>query len=314
MRLAALLVVLAASLSAQTPEQLFRERKFDEARSMLRDRIARDKSDHLAHYWMGRIAEDEDKFGEAIDWFEKAVKLRDTSALYHTWLGNAVGGEAGRANKLRQPFLARRVKSEFERAVALDPTMLDPRFGLVEFYSQAPGFMGGGIDKAKEQAQEIKKIRPFRGHFAEGIIARRQKDVPGEEAAYKAALAAMPDSIVTFYSLASYYRRQQRWDEALAVYDSLMQRHPADVPVHASWGVTASLAGKHLDRAERELKSWLAAPPKDAPATTTSFVRYHLGQVYEKTARKEPARTEYNEAIKLNPQNNDAKKALAALK
>ena len=318
MRTALLLLVTPALLAAQAltsnVEQLYRERKFDEARTVLRAQIAKDRNDHRSLYWMGRIAEDEDKFGEAMDWFEKAIKLNDTSALYHAWLGNAAGGEAQRANKLRQPFLARKVKAEFERAVALDPRMLDPRFGLVDFYTMAPGFMGGSVEKAKEQAQEIKKLHPFRGHFADARIAQRQKDVPGEEKAYQAALAAMPDSITTFYSLASFYRRQSRWDDAFVVYDSLMKRYPEEIPVHASYGVVAAQSGKNLERGEAELKKYLATPPAQVNPQTLSFVRYQLGLIYEKTSRKEPARAEYTEALKLNKDNADAKKALSNLK
>ena len=300
--------------SAQTPDQLFRDRRFDELRTAMQANLAKNKNDHLSMYWIGRTYEAEDKDGDAMDWFEKALKLNDTSALYHFWLGNAAGGAAQNASKLRQPFLARKVKAEFERAVALDPQMLDPRFGLVSFYTQAPGFMGGSVEKAKQQAAEIAKMHPFRGHFADAQIAREQKDVPGEETAYKAALTAMPDSIVTFNSLASFYRRQGRWEDALAVYDSLMKRHPENIPVHGSWGVVAAQNGLHLERAERELKTWLASTPKEANVPTISFVHYALGLVYEKTARKEPARTEYNEAIRIDPKNEAAKKALAALK
>jgi tetratricopeptide (TPR) repeat protein len=280
----------------------------------MHENLAKNKNDHRSMYWIGRAYEDEDKFGDAMDWFEKAIKLNDTSALYHAWLGNAAGGEAQRASKLRQPFLARKVKSEFERAVALDPRMLDPRFGLVDFYTMAPGFMGGSIEKAKAQALEIGKLHPFRGHFAEARIANRQKDVAGEEKAYRAAVAALPDSVVTFYQLGSFYRRQQKWEDAFAVYDSLMKRHPEEIPVHASWGVVAAQNGLHLERAERELKIWLGAIPKEANVQTISFVHYALGLVYEKTARKDAARAQYTEALKHNPQNAEAKKALDALK
>jgi tetratricopeptide (TPR) repeat protein len=311
---ALLLLAVPALLAAQTPEELFRRGQVDSAKTAAQALLAKNKNDLTGIYWMGRVAEAQNKDGEAIDWFEKAVKLNDTSALYHTWLGNALGGEAQTANKLRQPFLARRVKSEFERAVQLDPKLLDPRFGLVDFYTMAPGFMGGSIEKAKEQAAAIAGMHPFRGHFAEARIANRQKDVAGEEKAYQAALAAMPDSVTTFYSLASFYRRQSRWDEALVVYDALMKRHPEEIPVHASYGVTAALAGKELERGERELKHYLANPPKNINSQTISFVRYHLGLLYEKSARKELARAEYTEAVKQNPQNNDAKKALNNLK
>jgi len=45
-----------------------------------------------------------------------------------------------------------------------------------------------------------------------------------------------------------------------------------------------------------------------------SNAHWRLGQIYEKTGRKELAKAEYGEALKLNPQNQNAKKSLEALK
>ena len=95
---------------------------------------------------------------DAVGWFEKAVKANDKSSAHHLWLGNALGEQASHTNKLKLPFLARRVKGEFDKAVELDPRSWEARHGLIQFYSQAPGVMGGSMDKAKEQAREIGKI------------------------------------------------------------------------------------------------------------------------------------------------------------
>src|SRR5919107_1945329 len=113
---------------------------------------------------MGRIAVAKDQGGDAVDWFEKAVRANDKSSLHHLWLGNALGNQAEHTNKLKLPFLARRIKGEFDKAVQLHPTSIDARHGLIQFYSHAPGVMGGSMDKAKEQAREIAKLNAMRGH------------------------------------------------------------------------------------------------------------------------------------------------------
>ena len=41
---------------------------------------------------------------------------------------------------------------------------------------------------------------------------------------------------------------------------------------------------------------------------------FRLGNIYEKTARRDQAKAEYAEAVKIDPQNADAKKALDNLK
>lgn len=318
MRTAALLLILASSLEAQTPEELFRQGKYDDAKKVFAERVAKNRNDANALFYMGRIAEETNQFNEAVDWYEKALKLNDTSATYHFWLGSATGELAQNASKFKQPFLARKVKSEFEKASQLDPRMLQPRQGLVDFYVMAPGIMGGSLEKAHQQANEIKKLHPYRGQYAEARIASRQKNVVAEGKAYEDALAAAkvaaPDSTSPWFSLAAYYRRNARWDEAFALYDSVAKRFPNDVGVHLSYGYAVALSGQRLERGEKELKTYLEHPPKDITDATLSFARYQLGQIYEKGARKDAAKTEYTEAVRLNKDNADAKKALAALK
>src|SRR5262249_27246071 len=143
---------------------------------------------------MGRVYMAMDKSGDAVEWFEKAAKANDKSSEHHLWLANAIGDQAEHANKLKLPFMARRIKSEFERASQLDPTSIDARHGLIQFYSQAPGVMGGSMEKAKEQAIEILKLNGMRGHFEMAALLECEKDVAGAEREYAAALVAAPDS------------------------------------------------------------------------------------------------------------------------
>src|SRR5206468_2603554 len=123
--------------------------------------------------------------------------------------------QAEHANKLKLPFLARRVKAEFDRAAQLDPTSIDARHGLIQFYSQAPAVMGGGMDKAKEQALEIEKLNPMRGHLEMGALLMRDKDVAGAEREYRAAIDAAPDSAAGYTRLAGLYGGQKRYAEAV---------------------------------------------------------------------------------------------------
>jgi tetratricopeptide (TPR) repeat protein len=322
MRTALLLLAIPLVLRAQGPqpqptltgEQLFEARRFDEAKVAFQQRIARDKNNANALFYMGRVEYAQGRSGNAVDWFEKAMERDEKNATYHVWLGNALGDEAQKASKLRQPFLARRVKSEFERAVELDPTQIDAREGLVGFYSMAPGFMGGSMDKAHEQANEIVKLNPVRGHAQLASLAEREKDVVAAEREYKAAIATEPDSAQGYYGLGAFYRRQKRWDESWATYEQLMKLRPGEITVHLTWGGTAAESGRNLERGEREVKFYLANAPKDAPPGNVSNAHWRLGQIYEQTARKNQARSEYNEALKINPRNANAKKSLDALK
>jgi tetratricopeptide (TPR) repeat protein len=311
MRFLALLVLLPVALVGQSPEELFTQRKFPEAKAAFEARLKANGNDAAAMYYLGRIADAENRNDHAIEWFERAVKREPNSALYHFWLGSAVGEEAQQASKLRQPFLARKVKSEFERAVQLDPTMVQPRMGLVDFYSIAPGVMGGSMDKAREQAAAILQLNPMQGHLAHARVALREKNDSATVRAYEAAIAAGPDSTAGYYGLGAFYRGKSRFADALRVYDRLLARRPDEVVAHALFGINAAIGGIEMERGERELKYFLANAPKEN-TTPQSFsnVHYRLGMLYDKTNRADLAQREYAEAVRWNPKNEDARKAL----
>src|SRR5438094_5679460 len=109
--------VASAQCSAAT-RKLLTDLKYDEARAETQAQLKANPSDDALMHCMGTIFMEQDKSGDAADWFERAVKTTDKSAQHHLWLGNALGDQAQHANKLKQPFLARRVKTEFERAAA----------------------------------------------------------------------------------------------------------------------------------------------------------------------------------------------------
>ena len=120
---------------------------------------------------------------------EKALALDPQNSSYHLWLGRAMGRKAEEANPFTAFGLARKVKTEFERAVALDGNNLPARADLSEFYLEAPGFLGGDKNKAKQQADYVA------GHdraLASYIYARVQEKQgnTGAEAEYKKAIAA----------------------------------------------------------------------------------------------------------------------------
>src|SRR5262249_42625438 len=156
-----------------------------------------------ANDWVvkGRALLDSAKYDDAVKAFEKAVKLDDKSSANHMLLAQALGNVARKANVFRQGLLARRIKGEMERARELDPRSLDPHQGLMQFYMEAPGVMGGGMDKARNEAKEIAKLNPLRGHFAEADIARHDKDSAAMERAYRAAATEFPDSSVAYATL-----------------------------------------------------------------------------------------------------------------
>src|SRR6476646_2722406 len=87
----------------------------------------------------GRAAMNRNDADAAAALFEKAVAQNPKNAEAHYLLGTAYGSQAQKASIFGQASLAGKTKDEFEKAVELEPALLDARFGLIQFYAMAPG-------------------------------------------------------------------------------------------------------------------------------------------------------------------------------
>lgn len=303
-----------ASPALAHARQLFDARNLDAARAEFAALARATPTDAIPVLYLGKIALSQNDNDEAVRQLEHCVAIEEQNAECHLWLGNALGTSAQHASKFRQPFLARRTKTEFERAVALDPASVDARMGLVQFYMLAPGFMGGSMDKAREQVAEVEKHSKLRGALGVGMLADHDKDLKSTEAAYQRAIVAAPDSAAGYYALVNLLAREKRWNEAFATLDQLIAHVPAEANAQLAVARVALLSGEQLEKGEAAAKKWLMAPPKDAPATLVSAARFRLAALYEKAGKKELARAEYERALTINPKNEDARKALDALR
>src|SRR5687768_11928643 len=139
----------AGSLAIDSVITLFEAREYPAAKAIATRSFEANRRDAAAAYWLGRIAYVERKLDQAASWFEKSAQLEPKNALTHHWMGVSYGRQAVGANKFRQAILAKRTKAAFERAVALDPDLLDSRQYLVQYYLIAPGIVGGSMEKAR---------------------------------------------------------------------------------------------------------------------------------------------------------------------
>ena len=232
---------------------------------------------------------------------EQAVGLDAQNSNYHLWFGRTLGEVADRATFISAYSLAKRARAEFEQAVQLNPHSAEALADLGEFYSSAPGVVGGGMDKASKVAAQLDSLDPARAHELRGGMARENKDLGGAERELKAAVAASAHPAFQWMRLASFYRKAKRYPEMESAVQSgwTAAQHDPHAAVALFNGASVLMKGnRNPALAIKLLEEYLASPTatEEAPAFTA---RVWLARLKAQTGDTEGARRERAEALTL---------------
>lgn len=260
-----------ASATLSTADADLQAGKADEAVAMLNEALNSDPKNAEANNLLCRVEYTLQQFDEAAANCEKAVHLSPQNARYHLWLGRATGERASRASFLSAFSLAKKTREEFETAVKLDSHDLDALSDLGEFYEEAPGAVGGGMDKADGIAKQIEALDQSRGHQFRATMAEKNKDFTAAEQEFKAAIPHAAHPAFQWMALASFYRRRERWSDMEAALKSGEAAASHDKRAAVAFVNGASVLVKANRQPEFAIKlyeSYLASPDKteEAPA------------------------------------------------
>ena len=222
-----------------------------------------------AHAWdlLGRgryMLGDLKKSSEA---FEKAVAADPSTSAYFNWLGKSYGRRAEQANPFAAPGLASKARQSFEKAVQLDASNNEAANDLFEYYLQAPGFLGGGLDKAAALGERIAQRDPVEGHWAKARLAERRKEFGTAEEHLRRALDLAPTQVGRVIDLAKFLAHRGRHEES----DQLFQRAETIAPdspkVLFERAETYLNASRNIEQARSCLKRYLSSEltPNDPP-------------------------------------------------
>ena len=287
--------------------------KADEATSLLDAALKSNPNSAEANNLLCRVEYGLQQFDQAAEHCQKAVSADPNNAVFHDWLGRAIGERASRANFLSAYSLAKKTREEFETAVKLDPKDADALADLGEFDKEAPGAVGGGIDKAGDIANKLDSVDPSRAHILRAEIAEKQKDLGKAEQEYKAATTG-PHSAIAWMELANFYRRHERWpemDSAITSGAAAAAKEKKSAVALANGAGILARTNRNPDLAIKLYSTYLASPGKseEAPAfeVLTKLARLrekngdHAGALRDQAAAQALAR-DYKPAQDLNPQ------------
>jgi Flp pilus assembly protein TadD len=198
-------------------------------------------------------------YKKAIEIFERAVALAPSSSDYQLWLGRAYGKRAETGGWLTAGFHASKARQCFEAAIALDPRNREAMNDLFDYYLNAPGFLGGGSDKAESLARRIEHERPAEYHYEMAQLAERNKQYAAAEQHLRSAMSLAPGDVGRLLDLARYLSRHGRIEESDALFLEAGKLRPNEPRVVFARAENYVETRRHSDEARKLLRQYIAS-------------------------------------------------------
>jgi tetratricopeptide (TPR) repeat protein len=237
-------------------EELYQKTNFEGSLELLNRQPVDSRTQFLAgrdYFMLG-------EFKKSVDCLQEALAAEPNNSEFVDWLGRAYGKRAETANPLLAPGLASKARQAFERAVGLDGTNRDALSDLFDYYLNAPGFLGGGYDKALGVADKMTKVDPSEAYFAKAQLAQKRRQYEAAEQHLRQAVAAGPHEVGHLIALAKFLANQGRTGESDAVFQEAQKANP-NAP--RLWFARADVLIKqkrNLSEAKMLLKQYVQAP------------------------------------------------------
>jgi tetratricopeptide (TPR) repeat protein len=293
--------------------QLFEEGRWGDAEGVFKEILESEPTNTTAIQHIGRIYYWRKDHDTALEWLQKAVELEEDNADHHFWLAAAYGRKAQKAGPFTKIGLAKKTKRNFLRAIELNPDHVRARDGLVRFYLQAPGIVGGSDKQAYVELEEIKKRDSVWAHRSYARIHEHEKNYEAAEKEHLAAIEEDPDNTDLYFDLDDFYLKIEDYEGSFRIMEKQLKTQPAELEALYNIGKTGAISGTNLDRAVECLTAYLESDivESDPPLYKA---HYQLGRIYQQRGELEPAASEYEQALALNSNCKEAKKALKKLK
>lgn len=211
------------------------------------------------------------QWSEAATECQQAVTLNKKDSDDFMWLGRVLGQVASKASFLSAFGDAKKSLAAMQTATQLNPQNGPALSDLGDYYAQAPGIAGGGIDKAQQIASQLDKVDAARAAQLRGDIAMQQKNYSSAEQYYKQAATTSPTPADYWSVLANFYRGRQDWtdfDSAIANCAAAAAKDKnSGVGLYDGAGVLIA-AKRNPQLAEQMLENYLSnsTPDEQAPA------------------------------------------------
>ena len=270
MRTLGLWVLLAAAAvgaegpSLERARELYNRTEYEAALRILNPLPKKDAATYLL---MGQCAYMEGEAKKASELLQKAVELDPASSVNRMWLGRAFGRRAETSSFFTAPSYATKARDSFERAVALDSRNLEAMSDLFEYYLDAPGLLGSGLDKAAVLAKHMHELNPAEHSWAQARIAEKRKEFQTAEEQFRRAADLAPRQVGRVIDLAKFLAKSGRYQESEEAFRRAEKIDPNAPRLLYERASVYIRTGRNLETARQLLKQYLEAKltPDDPP-------------------------------------------------
>jgi tetratricopeptide (TPR) repeat protein len=280
----------------------------NDAIALLQQQLSTNSANAADHDLLCRVYIQEERWTGAEQECSRAVELAPNNSSYHLWLGRAYGSAAEHASLTRAYSLARKVHTEFETAVRLDPTNQSALSDLGEYLIDVPRILGGGTAHAEEIALRLQPLNAARYHSLRAKIDAKKSDDSAAQQQWHLAIQTSSNQAEEWMGLAAFYADRKNFPAMRQAIQSGIAADSGHGPALVE-GATL-LIDKHQDpsQAGQMLRQYLAShqQSEDAPAFQ---VHVQLGKLLAANGDPTAAARQYAAAHALASQYVPAQQA-----
>lgn len=250
---------IASVASAQElgkAEELYNRTRYEASLAVL----DKNSQDAATNFLLGRDYLMIGEFKKASDRLEKATGADPANSEYVDWLGRAYGKRAETSNPIMAPSYAAKARRAFEKSVELDSHNRDALDDLFDYYLEAPGFLGGGFDKAAVVAEKLSTIDPGEAYYDQFKLDEKRKEFGNAEQHLRQAVASAPHSVGHLLALAKFLATQGRLNESDVLFAKAQQVAPNNPTVWFEQADVLVKQRRNLEEAKTLLTKYVHAP------------------------------------------------------
>ncbi|MFZ6816726.1 tetratricopeptide repeat protein [Undibacterium sp. Ji22W] len=283
-------------------EALIKAKKYAEVEKSISSKLSTEPNNPdalVARTELILIEGKESRLDEAVKLAEQCIAANPKNSECQEALGNTLGTKAMRGGVMSAISYVGKIRDSFKKAIELDPSNFSARSSLMQFYLQAPSFVGGGTGKAKDFIVETIKYSPAAGALLQASLDLHEENI---ERATSVALAVNTSNSE---ALAKHQRNvlssighalinDKKMTEAEKIFRELCNRFP-----DSSLGFYG--LGKALQE-QGKAKDALPFLEKSVVIDASANALYRIGKAWQTLGDKVKAIAAYEKALSFKPE------------